>query len=156
MKWYFTVGFTILVMVTTLLIRIPIPGGGYFNFGDVVIVFCGLYAGRKSALIAGGIGSALADLIGFPLFAPITLVAKALLGYFAGMGKSAGKWMRSIWPMIGAVLMVTVYFAGTWIMPSFGQAVALAELPANLLQAGFGFVGGRLLFAAYTKIEELS
>jgi hypothetical protein len=58
--------------------------------------------------------------------------------------------------MIGAVLMVTVYFAGTWIMPSFGKAVALAELPANLLQAGFGFVGGRLLFAAYTKIEELS
>lgn len=156
MKWYFTVGFTVLVMVTTILIRIPVPGGGYFNLGDVVIVFCGLYAGRKSGLIAGGIGSALADLIGFPLFAPITLVAKALLGFFAGMGKTAGVWMRNIWPLIGGLVMVLVYFAGTWIMPSFGKAAALADVPANLLQAGFGFVGGRLLFAAYTKIEELS
>ena len=87
MKWYLSVGFTVLVMVTTLLIRIPVPGGGYFNFGDVIIVFCGLYAGKKAGMIAGGIGSALADLIGFPIFAPVTLIAKGLLGLFAGMAK---------------------------------------------------------------------
>jgi len=155
MKWYLTVGFTILVMVTTLLIRIPIPGGGYFNFGDVVIVFCGLYAGRKSGLIAGGIGSALADLIGFPLFAPITLVAKGLLGFFAGMGKEAVGMKKNLWPILGAVVMVAVYFVGTWILPTFGKAAAIADLLPNVMQAILGFIGGRLLFAAYVKIEDL-
>lgn len=153
MKWYLTVGFTILVMVTTLLIRIPIPGGGYFNFGDVVIVFCGLYAGRKSGLIAGGIGSAIADLIGFPLFAPITLLAKGALGFFAGIGKNYQGLMRNLMPIIGGILMVVTYFIGTWIMPTFGKAAAVADLVPNLIQASLGFVGGRLLYAAYVKIE---
>lgn len=156
MKWYYTVGFTVLVMVTTLLIRIPIPGGGYFNFGDVVIVFCGLYAGKKSALIAGGLGSALADLVGFPLFAPITLFAKGALGFFAGLAKDCQNGMRHIWPLLGAILMVVIYFAGTWIIPSFGMAAAVADLPANILQAAFGFIGGKLLFAAYSRIEKAS
>lgn len=156
MKWYLTVGFTILILVSTLLIRIPIPGGGYFNFGDVVIVFCGLYGGRRSALIAGGIGSALADVIGFPLFAPITLVAKGLLGYFAGLGRDYPRKIRYIWPIVGGILMVVVYFTGTWLMPSFGKAAAIADLVPNIVQASLGFIGGRLLFKAYTKIEQRS
>ncbi|MCK9557120.1 MAG: ECF transporter S component [Candidatus Cloacimonetes bacterium] len=156
MKWYITVGFTVLVMASTLLIRIPVPGGGYFNFGDVVIVFCGLYAGRRSGLIAGAIGSALADIIGFPLFAPITLVAKGSLGFFAGLGKDAHNRVRFIWPIVGGILMVTVYFVGTWFMPSFGKAAAFADLPPNLLQALLGFIGGRLLYKAYTKIEGMT
>jgi len=156
MKWYLVVGFTVLVMVTTLLIRIPIPGGGYFNFGDVIIVFCGLYAGRKAGLIAGGIGSALADLIGFPIFAPITLVAKGLLGLFAGMGKDKAGFVKNLYPILGAAIMVLVYFGGTWILPAMGKAAALADLPANLIQASLGFIGGRLLYAAYTRIESLS
>ncbi len=156
MKWYLTVGFTILVMVTTLLIRIPIPGGGYFNFGDVVIVFCGLYAGRKNAMIAGGIGSALADLIGFPIFAPITLVAKGLLGYFAGLGKGGQGWKKNLWLVFGGLVMVIVYFVGTWIMPAFGKAAAVADLGPNLIQAALGMIGGRLLYGAYSKIEPVS
>jgi len=139
-----------------LLIRIPIPGGGYFNFGDVIIVFCGLYAGRKAGLIAGGIGSALADLIGFPIFAPITLVAKGLLGLFAGMGKDKAGFVKNLYPILGAAIMVLVYFGGTWILPAMGKAAALADLPANLIQASLGFIGGRLLYAAYTRIESLS
>jgi len=156
MKWYLTVGFTVVVMVTTLLIRIPIPGGGYFNFGDVVIVFCGLYAGKKSAMIAGGIGSALADLIGFPLFAPITLIAKGTLGLFAGIAKDGQSWLRNFWPILGGILMVAVYFVGTWILPTFGKAAALADLPANIIQATLGFIGGKLLFVAYSRIDKTS
>lgn len=155
MKWYLNVGFTVLVMVTTLLIRIPIPGGGYFNFGDVIIVFCGLYAGKKAGMIAGGIGSALADLIGFPIFAPITLIAKGLLGLFAGLAKDCQSAMRYVYPAIGGLIMVIVYFFGTWILPQMGKVAALADLPANLLQATLGYIGGRLLYIAFMKIEEL-
>ncbi|NLN34655.1 MAG: ECF transporter S component [Candidatus Cloacimonetes bacterium] len=156
MKWYITVGFTVLVMASTLLIRIPVPGGGYFNFGDVVIVFSGLYGGKRSGMVAGAIGSAMADIIGFPLFAPITLVAKGSLGFFAGLGKDSSGRMRFIWPIMGGILMVLIYFVGTWFMPSFGKAAALADLPPNLVQALFGFIGGRLLYKAYVKIEGLS
>ena len=67
MKWYLIVGLTVMVMIATVLVRIPVPGGGYFNLGDVVIIFSGLFGGWKAGLIAGGIGSALADLIGFPV-----------------------------------------------------------------------------------------
>jgi len=49
--------------------------------------------------------------------------------------------------------MVAIYFAGTWFMPSFGKAAAIADFPPNILQAALGFVGGRLLFLAYKRIE---
>lgn len=155
MKWYTTVGFTVLVAVSTLLIRIPVPGGGYFNFGDVVIVFCGLYGGSRAGVVAGGIGSAIADIIGFPLFAPITLVAKGVLGYCVGRGKASSGFLRNAWPILGGILMVAIYFLGTWYMPSFGKAAAVADFPPNILQVTLGFIGGRLLFAAYTRIQNL-
>ncbi|HNQ43001.1 MAG TPA: ECF transporter S component [Candidatus Cloacimonadota bacterium] len=156
MKWYFVVGFTILVMFTTIAIRIPVPGGGYFNLGDVLIVFCGLYTGKTTGLIAGGIGSALADLVGFPIFAPITLVAKGLLGLFSGFGHGKSKLPSILFPLLGAILMVIVYFAGTWLMPAFGQAVALADLVPNIIQASLGLLGGRLLYEAFVKLERVS
>jgi len=153
MKWYLKVGFIVLVMVTTLLIRVPVPGGGYFNFGDVVIVFAALLGGSKSGALAGGIGSALADLIGFPIFAPITLVAKGLLGLLAGLGKDKKGWLSILFPVLGGIAMVEGYFLGTWLMPSLGFAAALADLPPNLLQAALGITGGRLLFAAWQRLE---
>lgn len=156
MKWYHIVGFTVLVMFTTLTIRIPVPGGGYFNLGDVLIVFAGLYAGKTAGAIAGGIGSALADLIGFPLFAPITLIAKGLLGLFSGMGFGKKRVAGIIFPFIGASLMVIVYYVGTWIMPAFGQAVALADLVPNIIQAGLGLLGGRLLYEAFLRLESVN
>ena len=71
----------------TFIVRVPIPGtGGYLNIGDIAVIFCGLFLGKKYGAIAGGVGSALADLIGgFFIFAPITLVAKGLEGFLAGL-----------------------------------------------------------------------
>lgn len=151
MKWYNFVGFTVVIMVATLLLRIPLPGGGYFNFGDIAVLFAGLYGGRKLGLIAGGLGSALADVIGFPLFAPITLVAKGAEGYLAGLGKDRKALWSYLFPILGALTMVLVYLLGTALMPAYGIAAAVAELPANLLQAVLGNVGARLLFLAVQK-----
>lgn len=155
MKWYLVVGLTILVMVSTLLFRIPIPGGGYFNLGDVVIVFTGLYAGKKVGLLAGGVGSALADVIGFPVFAPITLVVKGIEGFVCGLGKSEVKLMTFLMPALGVLIMVAGYFLGCMLLPTLGIAVALADLPTNFLQAGIGYIGGRALYAAYNRIASL-
>ncbi len=69
------------------------------------------------------------------------------------MAKGSGKLMQYVYPALGGILMVAVYFAGTWILPAMGKAAAIADLPANLIQAAFGYIGGRLLYLAYMKIE---
>ena len=82
------IALTVVVALITLFIRIPLPSRGYFNFGDVAVVFSGLVLGSLSrkrnfwwGAGAGGIGAALADIIGgFGMFAPITLVAKGAEG----------------------------------------------------------------------------
>ncbi|HOH46399.1 MAG TPA: ECF transporter S component [Candidatus Cloacimonadota bacterium] len=152
MKWYHLVGFTIVVMVSTLFIRIPLPGGGYFNFGDVTVIFVGLYAGSLGGALAGGIGSALADLIGFPVFAPITLLAKGAEGLISGLAKGRKPFLNYLFPILGALVMVAVYFFGTWILPTFGIGAAVAELPANLMQALLGNIGARALFLAVKRV----
>ncbi len=155
MKWYFVVGLTIVVMVATLVIRIPLPGRGYFNLGDAVVVFAGLYAGKKVGFIAGGLGSALADMIGFPLFAPITFIAKGIEGWICGFaaGKSGVQFL--IFPICGVFSMVLIYFYGSMLMPQVGLAGAVAEFPANMLQATVGIVGGKALQRAFTKKPNL-
>ncbi len=153
MKWYLTVAFTVLVTVSTLLIRIPVAGGGYFNFGDVMIVFVGLYAGKKTGAIAGGIGSAIADLIGFPLFAPITLVVKGLEGLISGFGHGKATLGTFIFPLVAVLWLVAGYFLGTWWLPQLGKAVAIADLPANLIQAASGLIGGRALYEAARRLN---
>jgi uncharacterized membrane protein len=151
MKWYNLVGFTVVVMLSTYLIRIPLPGGGYFNFGDAAVIFAALYSGPKAGLIAGGAGSALADLIGFPIFAPITLVAKGLEGLIAGLGKGQRAFLNYLFPILGSLMMVIVYFFGTWLLPAFGIGAAVAEFPANLVQALLANIGARPFIYRYRR-----
>jgi uncharacterized membrane protein len=119
-----------------------------------MIVFCGLFYGWKVGLIAGGIGSALADIIGFPIFAPITLVAKGLEGLISGLAKRGNNLQSYLYPLLAVIVMVAGYFVGSWILPNLGKAVAFADLPMNIVQAAVGFAGGRILFGAYKRITE--
>jgi uncharacterized membrane protein len=146
MKWYYLVGLSIAVMVITMFIRIPLPSKGYFNFGDAAVVFSGLFLGFRGGALAGGIGSALADVIGgFPLFAPLTLIAKGLEGLLCGLAKNRKGFLYYLFPAIGVLSMVACYFAGEIIMPQIGIGGAIAELPGNLVQAVGGYTGGLIL-----------
>ena len=63
MKYYLLIIFAAVVAASTILIRVPIPAsGGYFNFGDIAVVFCGLYLGKTRSAIAGELGFPIADL----------------------------------------------------------------------------------------------
>lgn len=146
MKWYYLVGLTVIVSVITLFVRIPLPSKGYFNFGDIAVVFSGLFLGSRGGALAGGIGSALADVIGgFPIFAPLTLVAKGLEGLLSGLSKDKQGFLFYLFPAIGVLVMVVVYFIGEIMMPQIGIGGAIAEIPSNLIQATGGFVGGIIL-----------
>lgn len=61
-----------LVTIVTMTISIPIGMQGYLNFGDILIFASALLFGPQVALIAGGLGSALADLLsGYAVWIPI-------------------------------------------------------------------------------------
>ncbi|MBV9864767.1 MAG: ECF transporter S component [Abitibacteriaceae bacterium] len=139
----------VLMAVTTALtmvVRIPIPAtGGYLNFGDMSVVFCGLMLGGRWGSVAGGVGSAAADVLGgFVAFAPITLIAKGLEAAIVGtLGKK-----HLLWVFPAVLAMVAVYFFAEIFMPGMGLAPALAEIPANVIQAIVGGIGGISLYKA--------
>ncbi|MCE4610047.1 MAG: ECF transporter S component, partial [Desulfurococcales archaeon] len=77
--------FAALVLAATMIsVYTPITEG-YFNLGESMVYTAAILGGPYVGLIAGGIGSALADIIlGYSHYAPGTLVIKAIEGYLAG------------------------------------------------------------------------
>ena len=154
------IALTAVVALITLFIRIPLPSRGYFNFGDVAVVFAGLVLGSLSrgkgfvwGAAAGGIGSALADIIGgFGLFAPITLVAKGLEGGLSALAWGRPKWLQGSFLVFGGTAMVATYFTAEALMPNIGLQGAVSEVVPNLIQAGGGITGGWLTFKAYQRL----
>jgi uncharacterized membrane protein len=154
------VALTVVVALITLFIRIPLPSRGYFNLGDDAVVFSGLVLRGVAGKInfwwgagAGGIGSALADIIGgFGMFAPITLVAKGLEGGFCALASTRYQVSRWVLLLLGGLSMVATYFIAEAFMPNIGLQGAVSEIIPNLIQAGGGIAGGLLAFTAYRKI----
>lgn len=126
-----------LVTVGTLIIRIPNMMGGYFNVGDVMIFVTALTFGPIVGGVAGGIGSALADLVGFPLFVLPTLVIKGLEGLIAGLTTNKKSIFRDVFAVIFAgIEMVTGYFLVELYL--YGIAGAIAEVLPNIGQIVVG------------------
>ncbi len=148
-----------LVFLATYFTKIPTPlPGGYFNLGDAVIMLAAAFLGPIGGLIAGSVGSALADLAyGALLFAPITFVVKGIEGLAAGlliskMRKTGGlKHGRLIAAVIaGAVIMVAGYFLAEAFLlgffdETFGLTAAVAELLPNSVQGLLSAVLGYIL-----------
>ena len=151
MKIFLTVVLAGAVAALTIVIRVPIPGtGGYLNFGDVGVIFCGLFLGKKWGAVAGGVGSALADIIGgFFIFSPITLVAKGLEGFIAGI--LGGSKLRVFTLPLAGLTMLVIYFIAETFLPGMGLGAALSEVPFNLIQAFVGVYGGLLVFVLVNK-----
>lgn len=55
--------FIALGYVATSLLVIPIPGGGYLNLGDTIVLLGAYLLGPVYGAVAGGLGPALADLL---------------------------------------------------------------------------------------------
>lgn len=135
---------TALVAVGTLLIRIPNPMGGYFNVGDVMIFVCALTFNPIIGGIAGGAGSAIADMIGFPVFALPTLIIKGLEGLLASLITDKKRVYRDVLAVVVAGSEMIVGYFLVELSPPFqwGLAGALAEVPGNIAQIVIGGVIG--------------
>jgi uncharacterized membrane protein len=147
----------ILAAVTTVLTRvvqIPTPARGYIHLGDMAVVFTAITFGPWSALLAGGLGTALADLLSgpFAFWAPISLVVHGAQGLLVGLIARAGK-ARLPASIVGSVAGVIVMVGG-YLLASIlisGIGAALADIPGNLIQGGVGVVLGILASAAVAR-----
>lgn len=143
--------FCALVIVATIIVRLPIPAtGGYFNLGDTIIFIASILLGPVFGMIAGAVGSALADIIGgFAQFAPWTFVIKGIEGLIAGLLIRVFKADPKTGPgallafgsfIIAGLWMATGYFGAEYVIFGLDWAPPLAELPFNLAQAGISAV----------------
>ena len=78
-QYYVTTALMIaLVMSVTLVTKIELPMG-YLNLGDLVVLVISSIMPLRIAVIAAGVGSALADLFGgYPLYAIFTFFIKII------------------------------------------------------------------------------
>jgi len=148
---------TALVAVGTLIIRIPNPMGGYFNVGDVMIFVGALTFNPIISGFAGGVGSAIADMIGFPVFAIPTLIIKGLEGFLASLITNRKSVFRDALAVIVAGSeMILGYFLAELYPLQWGLGGALAEVPGNIAQIVIGgLVGVPIAYVLRRRLPEI-
>lgn len=153
--------FVALVTVATVVIAIPAPAGGFLNVGDTVVLIAAACLGPIGGMVAGGLGSCIADLIlGYGMYAPFTLVIKGLEGLICGglillYDRTLGKRFKNyiaqviagvISMIIAALTMSSLYCIADGIL--YGWGAAIVNAPVNLLQGAIGIVAGSIIVYA--------
>ena len=148
-----------LTCVATMVIKIPITATeGYVNIGDGMVLISAVFFGPEYGLIAGGIGSALGDILGgYFNWAIATFIIKGIEGYvvakLAGRSEGEGFIIRRIFAyVIGLVWMVAGYFVADYIIGG-SIAASIAGISANAMQAVFAFVVFIVLDLALEKAK---
>lgn len=159
--------FAALTTVMTMVIRIPSPMSGYVNLGDCAVLLSAWILGPGLGCAAAGIGSMLADLLGYPLYAPGTLAVKGLMALAAGLlfrRLRRGESSHALPALLasgaaGEAVMVTGYFLyeAAPIPVGLGLGLgALANVPFNLVQGVFGLVSAGAVYLALFRARALA
>ncbi len=154
--------FAAFACVATMSIRIPTPGtGGYIHPGDAVVILSGIILGPHWGLLAAGIGSALADLLGgYFIYVPITFVIKGVVAFAAGLiyqkiGKTAKS--RGAAVVLGGIADIVLVAGGYFLCETmmYGMVAAAASVPANIIQGVSGLVIGALLYPVLLTVPDI-
>ena len=126
------------------LISFPLPSGyGYVNLGDAGVFLCACLLPGGLGALAAGVGAALADLIlGWPIYAPVTLVVKGLTALLAGLAWRRTKRFGLPLSLLCCLLVPLGYFLYEAILLT--APVAAANVLPNALQAAIGAALGTL------------
>ena len=144
-----TIFAALVFIVTSQIPPIPIPAtSGYFNVGETVIYIAALLFGSFVGALSGGIGAALADIyLGFSIFAPGTLMIKGIEGAIVGyLNLKLKKYISNttvraiISVTVGGLEMVAGYFLYEQLVVGYPAALALAEVPFNIIQMLIGLI----------------
>ena len=144
--------FMALTTVATMVIHIPVPATqGFVNVGDSFVLLSGLLFSHYYGALIGGVGSALADLfLGYTIFAPVTLIVKAIEALLASYIDRGNTVSRVIAVIVGVTWMVFGYFIFEVFM--FDLPVALSAVIPNSIQ---GIVSAGLALLLYPIVRRL-
>ncbi|HEV8340169.1 MAG TPA: ECF transporter S component [bacterium] len=145
--------FAALTFVVTRYTVIPIPATrGFFNLGEVVIYIAALTSGPFVGMIAGGLGSSLADVAaGYGYYAPFTLVIKGIEGLIVGWlarptatARLRATAVGGVWMILGYFLSQVFFFQVLQFAATQTAALtaAFTEMPFNVVQVAVGIVVG--------------
>jgi uncharacterized membrane protein len=152
--------FAALVAVATMVINVPtVATRGFINVGDTMIFVAGVFMGPTVGLLAGGIGSAMADLLlAYTHWAPWSLVIKGMEGFIVGtvahahFRRQERVSVRTVLAMaVAAVWMVIGYYIAGGIMRGF--TVALVSVPGNIIQGLGSVILAVPVIHAFRKID---
>lgn len=135
--------FMALICVATLVFKVPIPGG-YAHLGNGFIFLAGALLGNVGGLIAAGIGSALADLLGgWYMWIIPTLIIKSVMGFiiaFIAPKRFTVKSVRTAIAVFAGMTEMTAGYviAGIFTMDTF--AASLTQVPGLLAEGIVGIV----------------
>lgn len=154
--------FAAFICVATMLIRIPMPICGYVNFGDCFIILAAWILGPVYGFAAGGIGSALADLLaGYAQYIPGTFAIKGLVAVAAALiarailRKSRRLAGYAAGALAGELIMLGGYFLYEAAALGYGFAGAFSSVAGNAVQAAFGAALSVILAQTLTKTGAL-
>ncbi|WP_347298115.1 ECF transporter S component [Dolosigranulum savutiense] len=144
--------FMALTTVATMVIHIPVPATqGFVNVGDSFVLLSGLLFSHYYGALIGGVGSALADLfLGYTIFAPVTLIVKAIEALLASYIDRGNTVSRVIAVIVGVTWMVFGYFIFEVFM--FDLPVAISAVIPNSIQ---GAVSAGLALLLYPIVRRL-
>jgi uncharacterized membrane protein len=139
--------FASLVAGATLLFVVPIPAtSGYFNLGETLIYIAALLFGPLVGATAGA-GATIADILVAAQFAPGTFTIKGIEGFLVGfMNKKLKQKTRSITLsasiaiISGGFEMILGYFLYEQLVLGYPFALALVEVPFNIVQMLIGLI----------------
>ena len=134
------------------LLSIPLPSGyGYVNLGDAGVFLCACLLPGGLGALAAGVGAALADLIlGWAMYAPVTLLIKGLTALLAGLALRRAKKAGLPLSLLCCLLVPLGYFLYETILLT--APVAAVNVLPNALQAAIGAALGTLVGRQLKKL----
>lgn len=148
---------TALTTVATIVIQIPTPTKGYVNLGDTIVNISAWIIGGMYGGFAGGVGSALADIItGYAVYAPATLIIKFLMAFACFKvhnicsKKFSPVWSKIVSAIVSEVIMITGYDIFTGFMYHSVYS-AIFAIPEFAIQGVMGATFSVVLYECILK-----
>ncbi len=149
--------------IATMVIQVPSPTGGYIHLGDGFVLLSGIILGPLYGGAAAGLGSMFADLLsGYAVFAPATLIIKALAAVIGGLVyytlcHTVFQAKHKLIPVItagicGGIIVTVGYFIFESIILGNGLAATIVGVPANIVQNLFGITVSSFLLPLLFKV----
>lgn len=150
-----------MVCMATTFLHIPIVGGGYVHLGDTVIYLTAALLPTPYAMAAAAVGAGLADVLVAPMWAPFTVVIKAVMALAFTAKKERFLCRRNaIAPLLAGVIGVAGYYVAEVVIlwASGGVLAASAEaallaVPYNAMQEVVGGIAFVLLAVALDRMD---